>query len=225
MLLEKIIKETASVVGKNKLALLKVIILPAIVMLLLEYLSFSITETYQVILYKVADSIIWALFAISVHRVVLIGKESVGQLGNIRLKSREIMYIAYGILIGLLIVPIVIIFGFIPVIGIFIALVGASIVLSRLSILLPAIAVDREFGISKAWNVTSGYTWTCLASIVIIPVILALPILLLAEGQGMVTLVLSVVYSMVIMVISVALLSTTYKHLVVDSVTHEEIDT
>lgn len=216
MLLGKIINETANVVGENKLTLLKVTILPIIAILLLEYLSLSITETYQVILYKIADSIIWALFAISIHRVILLGEDSVGPLGNIRFKSREFIYIVYGILIGILIVPIMLVFGFIPLIGVFIALATASIVWSRLSIVLPAAAVDKEFGISKAWNTTSGHTWTCLGSVVIIPIVLSLPVLLFVESQGWASIVFTVAYSVVIMIVTVALLSTTYKNLVID---------
>ncbi len=214
--LKKIVQDATRMVIENKLTLLRVSIVPITLAVLLGWLGLHITESYQVFLYNIADAVIWALLAIAVHRVILLGPTATGLLGNLRFTKREVLYVAYGFLIGLLITPIVFISAFFTIVGVIIGVIVGVIVWSRLSIVLPAIALDKDIGIGKAWHLTSGFTLTCLGSVVIIPVITVLPAyLLMTYSLGLLETVLSTVYIMLVMIYNIALLSITYKHLAV----------
>lgn len=213
-MLKSIIDDTISSLADNSLTLLKVTVVPIILMFGLEALrAATLTlETYQVFLFQIADSIIWALFAISIHRVILLGESSVGPLGNIRLKSRELMYIAYGFLIGIVIGFIVFFLGLIPILGFILAITLTAIFLSRISILLPAVAVDNNIGVRRVWELSDGYTLTCVGSVVLIPLILAFP--LYFQTDTLYSSIVTVVYGSIVMIVSVTLLSNTYKNLI-----------
>ena len=135
-----------------------------------------------------------------------------GPLGNIRFKSRELMYIVYGFLIAFIIGLIGMILSFVPVLGFVAAVIVATVILSRLSVILPAIAIDNDMGVARAWNLTDGYTLTCFGSLVALPVILAFP--LYFQDDTLYSSVVAVVYGSIVMIVSVTLLSNTYKNLI-----------
>ncbi len=219
----KILEETVDVVLEHKLTLLRVTLVPIVLGIALSWTPLYLTETYQFILYNIIDAVIWALLAISVHRVILLGPTATGLLGNLRLQSRELMYIGYGFLIGLMMSPIVFFIGLLPIFGFILGMIVALVLWSRLSIVLPAVAVDKEFGLTKAWNATSGYSLTCFGTVVFIPVLTMLPLLILMpDFPGVVASILSTAYTMIIMIFNIGLLSTTYKKLVANDEVEED---
>ena len=129
----------------------------------------------------------WAVFAVSVHRMILVDQESPSGLVYFRVTLDEIRYALAPFVIGIIPLTLIAIGVFLLVgadalsglqesadtsiavegsniegwkVAVFIVLLLASIfVYLRLSLSLPIIAAEHKFGLGLSWSLTSGNFW------------------------------------------------------------------
>ncbi|PLY04503.1 MAG: hypothetical protein C0625_16360 [Arcobacter sp.] len=111
--------------------------------------------------------------AITTHRVIILGKDSVPKLGSYIFGLRELNFLFKSILLIIIILIPTIPTFFIPIIGPYITIVLALILFSRLSFIFPALACDEKMSFFQAWKYTKNHTFLTLFTIIIFPSIFA----------------------------------------------------
>ncbi len=183
-------------------------------------------------------AILWlagALFAIACHRLILLGSESVPKYGLASWTPRETRFVGWSLLV----------LGFAAFIGFIVSIPVSILTMSllvksqtppepwimsacgilawipgfylfaRLSILLPATAVDERPSVVWARKLTKGNGWRLFLIVILFPVFLTLgsAILGFLLGHSMITNLLISAAGCVLGVIQVAALSLSYRHL------------
>jgi len=134
-------------------------------------------------LYATLGSAIFALFAITCHRIVLLGEVSVPKYGLLSWTSRETRFFGWGLVscfYGLLVIGPVILATFFGVffadfadkerakywvtLGVFIGSVPAVYVVARLSVLFPATAIGEHRNTDWAFDTTAKNGWRLVAA-------------------------------------------------------------
>lgn len=199
--IKAVIVESWSELLRHRQALFQALILPAVIQIALLYAMMALTTpksfhlgTMPLMLVYVVTT---ALFAVSCHRIVLLGPASLPNrwglyaTGNIaRYFGYEVLLVVIGAALGLAI----------RMIGSFAMLVDERVTLTierslwlahlleglliaaalyvfcRLCMVLPATAIERRMGIEAAWISTAGQGWR----LVIAVVLTALPLVLLS---------------------------------------------
>jgi hypothetical protein len=186
-----------------------------------------------------------AVFAVTCHRLVLLGNESVPKYGFTSWSQRETRFVGWtifcavigGIIGGIISVPIVI---FVIIIGliilpqipadpwvaiggaaILVAIIPVSYVWARLSVLLPATAVDERPNFGWAWGFTRGNGWRLFLVLSVFPAVLGLGPALL-HGHSVIVDLLFHSLGCVLGVIEIAALSLSYRHLTGRSTYHAD---
>lgn len=176
--------------GERFPALLRVIALPALAYAVTLYVWYWTTSVGKplVALLWVAQGFLMTLAAISCHRVILIGAESVPPLGTAGTSARDWRFIGTAtalFLVTNLLLQVSTVAIFIPL-GLIrasstpldpdvtlaigrIAALPALYVTCRLSICLPAAAIDQPLSAKQAWAGTRGYGMRLLLLIAVVP--------------------------------------------------------
>lgn len=134
----------------------------------------------------IGATLLWAIFAVAVHRMILLDGAVPDEWFYFRLGGQEIRYAIAPLVLAL--IPLLIIFGavvfvfgtdmlsgFISVqniaapnsgrtsaiqgLGMLVAVLLAIFVMIRLVLVMPIIVVDGKIGIRRAWRVSSGNFW------------------------------------------------------------------
>jgi hypothetical protein len=192
-----------------------------------------ISTLISVVLFGLA----FALFAVTCHRLVLLGDHSVPKYGLIRWSSRETRFVGWTLLIYLCawvaaVVPSILAFQFIPyalalrpswamfAISFFAIIVLPAYLFARLAVLFPATAVDERPSLAWAWKVTEGNGWRLFLVVGVLPVALwlgpgYLVNYLVAHLLRYAVIVYLLIYvtGCVLYIIEIAALSLSYKHL------------
>lgn len=158
-------------------------------------------------LYPVAWAI-YAIIAITTHRVVLLGPESVPKWGIKSWSRRETYFILHAVGIGLILLPLALL-GAIPIIGSIAAVAIYLWLLGRLSLAFPGIAIDKGVTFKLSWELTANHQIPMVLVILVPPILLGIPTLLLELAPyGW---FLSNVFSSLIVVFEIAALSLAYQ--------------
>ncbi len=133
---------------------------------------------------------VYVLIAINVHRILLVGLNSVPVLGLIKWTRRETMFVVWtlvlmlvnivvsipvGLLTSLMLSPLYDKLHFISIM--FLAFIPAYLAFAlfsaRLSPIFAHIAVDNYEGLNLnwVWNLTRGYTWPLMVVVSIVPIL------------------------------------------------------
>ncbi|PLY06497.1 MAG: hypothetical protein C0625_09070 [Arcobacter sp.] len=178
--------------------------------------------------------------SITVHRILLLDENKTPSWGIWKFGHREVTFTLKAIGLGLLISLVAVILFFISTLfeklissflggtattiyGICVAIVilgFLGMIFSRVSLVFPAIAIDKEIDFSDAFKISKDYKLFVFVCVVVIPVIFGLLVGLvygLAIGflMGLISQKLSVLLSLVnifITVFTIAFLSTTYEY-------------
>ena len=114
--------------------------------------------------------------AITTHRVVILGNDSIPKFGSFIFGLREFKFLFKSILMTIIIsIPVIISF-FIPIVGYFLAVMLALILVSRFSFVFPALACDEKMSFLEAWKYTKNYKFLSLFTIIIFPIIFAISV-------------------------------------------------
>ena len=194
MLFTKVMAGAFYYVYANRVPLVKALSLPFIAFLVLGFIwEFEIDWPIWYLLLALESSL-QVIFAITTHRIVLLGKESVPEWGLRSWSKRETFYCLHALSLlmistvplALALIPfevaaaVSVSLGLIPFVGAAIALVTIFWVCSRLSLVFPGIAVDKGVSFQMSWDLTKDYQLLMLLVIIVCPVLLAIPIILLS---------------------------------------------
>ena len=189
--------------------LFKALIAPLVILSLLAMAEHTLELTnFWSIPLKVIDSLTYTVFAITIHRIVLLGEGSVPEWGLRKISMREMSFFIRSIGIGLLLIaPGLLIF--VPYLGWILALVSIAYLLGRLSLVFPALATGQEWTFKDSWTATKEHQFMMAVVAAVIPLIVALPVIALAFIPN--TEVFSVILSLLTTIFGIVALSLAFK--------------
>jgi len=166
----------------------RAILIPTILLLILNFAStsftpvdqrFSIASIFFVFLSILVDIVI----LISVHRILILGDESVPKWGIQKFEQREFnFFLKYLTVAIVFIVFVVLVTALFQAIGIsifasiFLTLLVGAIYLSRVSLVFPAIAVDTKMSFKESFEYTKEFKLLVFITVVIFPVLFSVVI-------------------------------------------------
>jgi len=195
-----IIKEALLVVWEKRLALFRALMVTGLVLATLDAVQNHVLKNLGwvslLFLNVVLNGLVFTLFAVTCHRIVLLGETSVPKYGLLSWTSRETRFLGWGVvtfLYALLILgPVMLVvfvgtFTDIPFVKgyekcwAFLGAVPVIYVLVRLGLLFPATAVGDRRNTDWAFHTTAKNGWRLMVATSLIPVsfgvvISALPI-------------------------------------------------
>ncbi len=181
---KKIVNMTFLPVFENKETIIKAVLVPlmSIIVLtkvaVLNHGNMSVTISSNIIIL-----ILNVLIAISVHRILILGKGSVPLWGVSRIRKREVVFILTSILIALIVAAIMAVGiaalamklpNIIALPIMLVASIVALITFSRLSLVLPSIAINEPLTLKDAWNCTRNYKQLTFFTIIFFPLAITL---------------------------------------------------
>lgn len=173
--------------------------------------------------------LLWSLGAVvAAHRAFIMGPQGANTKW-LNWSGFEWAYLGQGILIGLIVLPLWVLGGLtmalvtVPTslagwMGASFALMalfifGCSYVVSRLSVALPAVAVDNSYaGMGWAWRVSAGNGLRLTVLLVGVPMLLESLFLMLPLGDSWLALSVGMFFALYLSAVEVALLSASYKY-------------
>ncbi len=131
-------------------------------------LSFSYRSGWVLALLLVVFLVAHTVIAVTTHRLVLLGEDSIPRRGLRSWSRRETTFLIYFFLTLLCAVPAAVLV-MVPFIGGLLSLVCVLWILSRLSLVFPSIAVGDVLTIREAWTLSSGYQWLLISVVGVFP--------------------------------------------------------
>lgn len=166
-------------------------------------------NTGDLFIIEFAQWIPLTLIAITTHRTILEGPDSVPEWGIKKFGYSEFKFVFYEIGIVLLSLPFAFIGLMIPDIGKYLAMLIIEYVFSRLSLVFPSIAIDKSIDLKASWVYTKDHQVMMFSSVIIFPFVLTGIEEVLAMIPGLFWI--SGVLSAVTIVFTVSALSVSYK--------------
>ena len=157
----------------------KALLLPVVFLVVIELMPVHESDTGSIFLLRFLSFLIYIVLAISTHRIILLGPQSVSEWGVYMPGKREFTFFMYSIGIGLLMIPFSFL-SFIPYMGFLVAGISMAYMMGRLSLILPAIATDREWSFSDSWKATRNHQVLMMVVVGLFPFIISIPELLLS---------------------------------------------
>jgi hypothetical protein len=205
---KKVVAGALVYVYQYRQVLLKALAIPFVAYLLIDAATLLDIHPALAWLLAALGVGVQAIFAITTHRVVLLGPSSVSTWGITSWSKRETFFVLHVIGLGLLMIPISLV-GFIPIIGALVALVLICWVTGRLSLVFPGIAVDKGVSFKLSWEMTQNYQMLMFLVVILFPMLLAIPAIILNFIPY--TFLLSSFISTFVIVFQVAALSMAYQ--------------
>lgn len=153
MEIKKIILGAFGYIFQYKRELSKALLIPFVIYVALDFSALIKPNPVEAFLIAVLSIGIQTIFAITTHRMVLLGPTSVPKWGIYTWSKRETFFTLHIIGLGIIIIPIAFL-SFIPTIGIIIAIALICWLLGRLSLVFPAIAIDQGVSFKYSWELT-----------------------------------------------------------------------
>ncbi len=119
-----------------------------------------------------------AIFAITTHRIVLLGPGSVSKWGITSWSERETYFVIDVLALSVLMIPMMSLAS-IPVIGLYVAPALTCWIFGRLSLVFPSIALDKGVSFKQSWELTKNHQLLMFLVVVIFPLMLAIPAVIL----------------------------------------------
>lgn len=137
--------------------LVKALTIPGIIFLVLKFLPIQEITQATAILLVVASLFLHTVFAITTHRIVMLGSDSIPEWGLKSWSMRETRFLGY-LLLFILMISVLVAFAIVtPPIGPMIVLVVAVVGGCTLTLVFPAIALEEEFTLGDAWRMAQGH--------------------------------------------------------------------
>jgi len=165
------------------------LLIPVLIYALIALIEWLIESTYPKgqVFFPLLSLFIYGLFAITCHRIVILGSNSVPSYGFKKWSMRETKFYARMIIIFLVLAVIGNSVGFIMIfvvpdvkgpfeMELFITwlpeiMIGTIVgyFFARICLLFPAIAIDEHVDYRWAWNISNGNGWRLVVVIAILP--------------------------------------------------------
>ena len=175
MNIKKIILGVFGYMYMFRISFVKALFIPITILVILGYISIDQSELKLVIPLDILSTFIYIIIAITTHRIILLGPNSIPEWGIYIPRKRELHFTIYFIGLSLLTIPFIFISVQIPVIGLIISLLTISYLAARFSLVFPAIATDQNWSFSDSWKATKNYQFSMIIIVVIFPSIISLP--------------------------------------------------
>jgi len=219
-----VLKEAIFLIKENSLLFSKKIFITGSILMVLDFVGqkqyFSnnlLSIPVTIIIY----SIIFTLFAVTVHRVILLGKQSVPDLGVLSYSSREWKFIWWSIIIGIYFILVALVFAF-PISMLFshsylgfilvLSMTPAFYIFARLSMLFPAIAIEKKVGWDWAFKTTKNNGWRLVVIVGVIPIAVSFPASLLFDINIFLDAIL-IFFNLILLVFEITALSISFRYL------------
>ncbi len=221
MPLGKIFKGALALLLHYRRELSKALVFPLLGYLIVGVAMVGTTNTLTATMGSLLSMALQCLIAVTVHRVLLLGPESVEHWGPRRWTSKDSKFLLH--MVGLVLIitfsmlPFLLLAAFSPAITLLGALICYTFVSMRLSLVFPAIAIERDFGYRDAWLLSSRYLKEMFFTVALVPLLVMLPMLPLALMFAFSPLAMdavATVWSILATVFIIAALSVTYKGIV-----------
>lgn len=229
----RIISQAFIVPWEHRRALLSKLFIPIFFLVLLDTIEWNESESLNI-----TDSVVitvsillYVYFAVTCHRIIILGSESVPSFGLRKWSMRETRFTAWAVGMMLLIISLFyIIFSYSPyllfltefehgdylIYLLYILVIPTVIyIISRLGIIFPATAVDEMQTIKWAWQITRGNGWRLVIVFTALPLLSGSVQAILIESIDtsiMSNIILSLL-GYLVLVIEIAVLSLTYKEI------------
>ena len=174
MEINKIILGAFGYVYEYRTVLARALVIPFLILIMISAIPQEWLDFSSILLLGFISLFIYAAFAITVHRTILIGSKAVPRWGIYKLTKREFKFVLCFVGIGIAMIPISF-FQQIPFFGSILSTLLACYIFSRLSLVFPAIATDTPLSFREPWNLTQNYQLPMLIIIIIFPLLLSIP--------------------------------------------------
>lgn len=208
----EIVSATFSSVNENKKVLAKALAIPFFVSLLVDASALLDLLPPVALLLGLLSTCIYGLFAITTHRVILLGPDSVSSWGIRTWTNRETFFVLHLFAMGLIAIPFALSTYLLFQYTSFSTLLWAipyAWLLGRLSLAFPGIAIDKGVTFSRSWQMTKDHQLLMTLVVGIIPLLLIPPLIIFLFLPF--TFLLSNIYSTACIVFEVTALSMSYK--------------
>jgi len=180
----KPIEQSFASVNANCTPLAKALVLPVVAYLAIASLTivYDANTTFTWIL-RAAILIPITLIAITTHRIILLGPESVPTWGINRFGWREIKFMLAQYMVIIFLVPVMVLF-FVPFVGPILGMIAGAYMLGRMSLVFPSIALQRKFDFKDSWDATKNYKLMMFVVVAVFPFVLGMIEFMLERIQG-----------------------------------------
>jgi len=198
---KQILRDTFASVFEHKDSLFKALIIPTVLLVIFQQFTHDVKATmengvtnyYEVIPATVLIIIFNITIAITAHRVLLLGEDSIPKWGIFKLSKRELGFAWNIVLLVLLCLLATTIFGlflflifyafelfvdlsFIPedlLIGaaFMLAFLPSIFIVSSISLIFPSIATNKPITMTEAWRLANNHRMLCFVTVIVFPII------------------------------------------------------
>ena len=188
--------------------LVKALAIPGGIFLVLKFLPVEeITQT-TAIMFALASLFLHTVFAITTHRIVMLGPDSMPDWGLRSWSKRETRFLGY-LLIFILMISVLVAFAIVtqpigPMIAMVVAIIGGC----TLTLVFPAIAVEEEFTLGDAWRMAQGHIGSLIVCIGLFSFVLSM--LTFAVATIPYALPLAAIFELATNVLTIAVLSVAF---------------
>lgn len=182
MEIKRIVFEVFYRVWNGRMTFAKALVVPFAISVGLDLLDFLDLPQLLHIGDNVLSVAVYGWFAVTVHRLVLLGPESVPEWGLQRVTTREVVFVLSFVMISIVAMLPAILFLSLPVHSFAVASLTMLIygyLFSRLALILPAVAVDRWVTPRESWRLSHGYQLKLIFAVFIFPVLVFIPFMLI----------------------------------------------
>lgn len=235
-----ILREAFQNISSRRSRLIRSIALPALAISFLSIYIWSSSDPTEepasliiVIFLELLSGVYYAFLAVSCHRVFLDDADEPTMIEGISLGHRQLRYIFKAIVVlipfavSLVLFAILMVFGFMYIESVAMSeleqtamawavLIPIQYFSSRISLILPAAALNKNLSIASAWELSRGNGWRMTAVILFAPIATDVIWFLFLGGlpsESIAALALDIVISLFAGVVAVGVLSYSYKHL------------
>ncbi|RXJ67141.1 hypothetical protein CRV08_11155 [Halarcobacter ebronensis] len=235
-----VFKRTFDLIFKKKNELAKVLLIPFILLLICEYFSKAIIMYSNIYIFAFVYIAITVIMSVLIHRIILLNEEvSFTHFlkffsADLKFFLKTLLLIVFGAIIGGILIFLTkfserLLYDILDLKGILIYSTLIKIVIflfiavlfSRLSLVFPAISIDKPIGFVDAFVISSKYKTFVFLNVIIIPVLLGALVggvygIVIGFLMGIISPELSVLSSLVsvfITIFSIGFISVTYEYI------------
>jgi len=176
--IDKTVRAAFAYLNEYKLEYVRALCIPAFITSVVS-LSFPENSEGMNTIHYVLSFFMMIIFyfwmVIVTHRITLLGSESVTRWGVYIPGRREFYFMIYSIGLFLIMIPLAVL-AIIPTIGMFLFYSAFGYLFARFILVLPAIAIDKQYSFIDSWNATKDHQLFILVIVWVLPFVIVLPL-------------------------------------------------